>query len=243
MKDLSGAVIIFFIALFAFIKLVGPIPFSLSSVVTQKTDSFTVSGEGKATIIPDIAVVSVGVQAQGASVKIVQQELNSKINKISDAVKKLGIDKADIQTANYNLSPMYDYRNGNQKITGYEANSTLTIRVKNIDKANDVVDAATANGANQIGGISFDVADKTKAENDARALAVAQAKKKAEVAAKTAGFTLGRVINYSEGSGNSPRPYPMMAKADAVEVGMAPTQIEPGSSEVVMTVSLSYEIR
>ncbi len=242
MKDIAGAVVVFFICLFAFTKFVGPIPISVSSVVTQKTDTFSVSGEGKVTMVPDIALVNVGVTAQGPNVTQVQQQLNKKMNAISDAVKRLGVDGKDVKTTNYNISPTYDYTDGTQRVTGYQANSNLTIKVRKIDNANGVIDAATANGANQIGGISFDVDDKTKAENQAREQAVADAKSKAEIAARAAGFRLGRVINYSEGGGSSPRPVPMMDKAINGMAANAPTQVEPGSSELTLTVNLSYEI-
>ncbi len=245
MKNLPAAIVLFFVLLLAYTKWVGPIPFSVSSVVTNKTDTFTVTGEGKATAVPDVAVVTAGVQAQGNSVKTLQDELNSKMNKITDAVKRLGIDSKDIQTSNYTISPMYDYRNATPQITGYQASSTLTIKVRVMDKASSVIDAATANGANNVGNVTFDVSDKTKAENEARDLAVKEARTKAQIAARAAGFTLGRVINYSENTGGEIRPVPMMAKADsAVGVAAAPTtQIEPGSSEITIDVSLSYEIR
>lgn len=201
-------------------------------------------GEGKVTLTPDIARVQTGVTAQGATVKQVQQEVNKKIQAISDAVKKLGVDSKDIQTSNYSINPQYDYRDGKQKISGYEASSTFSIKIREMDRATDVIDTATANGANQIGGISFDVDDKTKIENDARSKAVFDAKKKAEIAAKTAGFSLGRVINYSENTGNTGRPVPMYAKAEMMGAAdQAPTTIEPGSEEIKVTVSLSYEIR
>lgn len=245
MKDLSGAIIVFFIALFAFIKLAGPIPLSISSVVTSKTDSFTVTGEGKVTLSPDIAKIQAGVTAQSASVKQAQQDINKKIKAISDAIKKLGVDTKDIQTTQYSVHPQYDYRDGRQKITGYEATTTLSIKVRDMEKANDVIDSATANGANQIGGISFDVDDRTKVENEARAKAVEDAKKKAEMAAKTAGFTLGRVINYNENTGGDMRPVPLMyAKTEmAGTADQVASPIEPGSQDITVTVSLSYEIR
>jgi uncharacterized protein YggE len=240
------AILVFFAALFVYTKLAGPIPFSLSSIVTNKTDTFTVTGEGKVTAVPDIAVLDVGVQAQGTTVTQVQEAINSKSNTIIATVKKLGVDDKDIQTINYSLSPTYDYQSATQRITGYQANSTLLIKVRKTENANSVIDAATAAGANQVGGVSFDVSDKTKAENEARDVAIAEAKRKAETAAKAAGFTLGRVINYSEGFGGV-MPMPMYAKADtAMMVGnpeRSATQIETGSSEIVVTVSLSYEIR
>ncbi len=241
MKNIAGAVIVFFLCLFAFVKLVGPIPLSISSVTTTKTDTFSVSGEGKVTMIPDIAVVNAGVTTQGPTVSQVQQQLNTKMNAISDAVKRLGVDSKDIRTTNYAISPTYDYRNPVQKITGYQATATVTIKVRHIDTANSVIDAVTANGANQVGGISFDVDDKTKSENQARELAVSDAKSKAEAAARAAGFHLGRVINYSEGGGAAPRPV-MYDSALPAAGGGAPTKVEPGSSELTVTVNLSYEI-
>lgn len=244
MNSIAGAVSLFFVLLIAYTKLIGPIPFSLQSIVTNKTDTFAVSGEGKVTMVPDIAIVHVGVTAQGANVTRVQEELNVKINAMSEAIKKLGVDAKDIKTSYYNISPTYDYSAANQRITGYQANSNLTIKVRKIDNANAVIDAATSQGANQVGGVSFDVDDKTKAENEAREAAVADAKSKAEAAAKAAGFKLGRVINYSEGGGSAPRP--MMydsAKTLPIAGGGEPTQVEPGSSEISVNVTLSYEIQ
>jgi len=243
MKNIGGAVILFFIALFAYTKLAGPIPFSVNSISTTKTDTFSVTGEGKVNAPPDIALVSVGVQAQAPSVKAVQDQLNKNINAVSAAVKSTGVDAKDIQTSGYNINPMYDYNGGAQRITGYQASTNLTIKVRAIDKANAVIDAATAAGANQVGGISFDVNDKTKAQNDARQKAVADAKFKAENAAKIAGFTLGKIINYSEDFGGAPRPIPMMAKAEVGLGAGAPTQVEPGTNEVTVTVTLSYQIQ
>ena len=246
MKELTGAVIIFFLSLFVYTKFAGPIPFSVSSIVTTKTDTFTVTGEGKATAIPDVAVVSVGVQAQGTTVALVQQQLNKKTNAVIDAIKKLGIDAKDIQTSNYNISPQYNFQEPTQRIVGYQASSNLTVKVRQMDKANTVVDAATNQGANVVGGISFEVSDRTQVESEARGKAVVEAKKKAVEASKAAGFSLGRVINYSGNFGGVVRPVPMFAKSDAAGLGAAesaPTQIEPGSSEITVDVSLSYEIR
>lgn len=244
MKNFAGVIVIFFIALFAYTKLAGPIPLSVTSVVTTKTDTFTVMGEGKATVIPDIAIVTVGVNAQSPTVKDVQQQLNTKMNAVIAAVKKTGVDAKDVQTTNYNISPVYDYQSRSQQITGYQASANLVVKVRDLDKSSEVIDNATAAGANQVGGVTFDISDKTKVESEARQKAVAEAKVKAEEGAKAAGFNLGRIINYSENfDGSVPRP--MYAKAEMAldsSGGGAPTQIEPGSSEITVSVSLSYEI-
>lgn len=231
----------FFILLFSFTKIFGPIPFSVNSVITTKSTTFDVTGEGKVTASPDIALVTVGIQSNGSTVKQAQDQINSIINKVSDAIKKLGVDPKNIKTTNYNINPTYDYTNG-QKITGYSASTNLSIKVRQLEKANSVIDTATANGANQIGGISFDVDDKTKLENEARQKAVDEAKKKAQDAAKIAGFKLGRIINYSENSGGI-NPMPLRAMVVDKAIGGAPTQVEPGSSEIVVSITLSYEIQ
>lgn len=234
-------ILAFFVLLFVYTKLAGPLPFSVNSVTTAKTDTFNVSAEGVSEAKPDIALVNAGIQAQGNSVKSAQDQINLSINKVSDAVKKLGVDQKDIKTSNYNINPTYDYQSQTQRITGYSASTNLTIKVRNIDLVNQVIDTATANGANQVGGVSFDVDDKTKAENEARQKAVAAAKKKAEDAAKIAGFKLGRMVNYSESFAPNVRPYPMMA-AGAPGVAKQDTAVEPGSSEITVSVTLSYEI-
>lgn len=242
MKQIAGSIVFFFLLLFVYTKLAGPIPFSVTSVTTTKTDTFTVTGEGKAVVRPDIAVVNVGVQTNGSSVKQVQDELNRKSNSISEAVKRVGVKDADIQTSNYSIYPQYDYQSGTQRIIGYQASSNVTIKVRDIDRANEVIDGATAAGANQVGGISFDVDDKSKAQNEAREKAVADVKRKAQDAARIAGFKLGKIVNYQESFGDQRPPVPLMARVESDKAAI-PTQIEPGASEIVVTVSLSYELQ
>lgn len=235
--------VVFFAMLFVYTKVGGPIPLTVSSVVTQKMDAFTVTGEGKVSISPDMAIVTVGVQTTGASVKTTQAELNKRINAVSDAIKKLGIDDTDIQTSNYSIYPTYDYQGTTQRITGYNATSNLVIKVKDLDKTNDVIDASTSQGANTVGGVSFEVSDKEKAQNEARQLAVDDAKKKAEQAGRIAGFSLGKIVNYAENFGGGGYPMPMFEARGAMDKNSLPTQVEPGSQEIVVNVSLSYEIQ
>lgn len=232
----------FFVLLFLYTNFAGPIPFSVSSVTTNKTDTFNVTGEGKAVVVPDLALVSVGIQAEGNTVAIAQDEINKVITKASSAVKQLGVDEKDIQTTNYNISPKMDFREGSQKITGYSATTNLSIKVKDIEKVNSVIDAATANGANQVGGVTFDIADKTTARNKAREEAVKDAREKAQQAAKIAGFRLGRIVNYQEDFAGSIPPMPFnRVTMDSKEAGV-PTQVESGSNEIKVSVTLSYDI-
>lgn len=257
-------ILFFFIILFGFTKLAGPIPFSVNSITTNKSDFFLVTGQGKVNAKPDIATISLGVQTNNATVKQTQDAMNLKINQVTEAVKKLGIDQKDIQTQNYNIYPSYDnpfqtktppapIRSLNmesvepipapdQKITGYAGNTNISIKIRKIEDANKVIDAATAAGANLIGNINFEIENKTKLENEARAKGVAEAKKKAEEAAKTAGFKLGKLVNYSEDS-YTPGGSTNMAYGVAQKDTDISTNTEPGSLDIVINVTLSYEIR
>jgi uncharacterized protein len=227
--------------IYGFAKFLGPIPIYVHSVQTTKSDSFVVTGTGKAAVKPDLAVVTVGVSAEGSTVKIAQDQLNNNINRVSQAVKNLGIAEADIKTQNYNVNPKYDFNGGPQKINGYTASSNLTIKVRDVSKANQVIDTSTTNGANQVGGVTFDAEDKTSAENEARIEAVAEAKKKAEESSKVVGFKLGNIINYSENLGGSPE---LRYAASPQDVAVSnKTNVEPGTSEVVINVNISYEIQ
>jgi hypothetical protein len=233
---------LFFLGLFAFAKFGPGIPLAVSQIMTIKNDLFTVSAEGKATAVPDIAVVNTGFTANGQSVAVVQNQANSVIKKISADLKALGIDTKDIQTSNYNIYPNYDYRESVQKINGYNINVSLTIKVRDFAKINNVIDTATADGANQIGGLSFTVDNLEKYQAEARKEAIAKAKIKAEDLARESGINLGRIINVSEGY-SSP-PVPTYAKVDVASGrggGGEATEISPGSSEITVTVTLSYE--
>ena len=228
--------ILFFAILFIFTKIIGPIPFSIDSVTTTKSTTFDVTAEGKTQVKPDVSKVSAGVSATGSTTGEVQNKIDSIISKVSQEVKKLGIDEKDIKTANYNINPTYDERGS---IKGYSGNTTLTIKVKEIGRVNSVIDSAVSSGATNVNNLGFEVGDREKYENEARSQAVMKAKKKAEDAAEIAGFRLGKIINYSENFGDVGRPIPLSLEAREE----AATPIEPGTEEIKVTITLSYEIK
>lgn len=243
----------FFILMFVYTKLAGPIPFDVNSVSTSKSDAFSVTGEGKVDAVPDSATVRLGVVAQAATAEAAREALNNNINKVIDAAKSLGVNEDKIKTENFNIYPEYSNNarplpadgvaSNQNRISGYTANTNISITVDTAELANQLVDAGTAAGANQVGGIDFQVKDKDEALNKAREMAVADAKKKAEDAARIAGFKLGKVINYAEGTGGG-YPVPMMAKLDsAASAQGGETNVQPGTNEIMVTVTLSYEIR
>ena len=242
---IASCLIGFFILAALYFRFVGPIPVSMTSTVTTRTDLFTTTGESKATAVPDIAKVNLGITANAQTAKEVQNQANQTINKITSDLKKLGIEDKDIKTTSYNLNPNYDWSEGRQRITGYQITINLEVKVRDFDKINSVIDTATADGANLVGGLQFTLNDDKLKDlrQEAREEAVGEAKSKAESLASAAGINLGRIVNVQENltSPFEPRPIPMMAleKSSPDE----PTQIEPGEQEIKVSISLSYELR
>ncbi|HSW89752.1 MAG TPA: SIMPL domain-containing protein [Patescibacteria group bacterium] len=231
-------------------KVIGPIPLSISQTTTNKQSTFDVTGEGETTAVPDRAQVSAGIQINETSVSAAQEKGNKVIDAITKDVIALGVDKADIKTSNYNLYPNYNYQTGNQQITGYSLNANLQITIKDFSKISQVIDKATADGANQVGGVNFTFSDakQEELENTVRQIAIGKAKQKAESLSKIAGFKLGKIVNVTEGNNIIPRPVPYLMNAQDISLGKgaggAPstaTPVEPGSSNFSMTVTLSYE--
>ena len=241
---LGATVILVLAAVFAYGKMGPGIP--ISSVVSQKQDFFTVEGVGKVTVVPDTAIVDLGINVQSPTVKSAQTQANTVIKDITSALKDLDIDAQDLKTSNYSIYPQYDYAAGRNRITGYQVNVSLTVKVRDIDKVNQVIDAATAKGANTIGGILLTV-DETKQKElkqQAREQAVKEAKTKAESLARAAGLSLGKIVNVQESDSSDPRPI-LYAKS-APEVGLGgggDTSIQPGSTDITSSVTLFYETR
>lgn len=272
--NLSGAILFFFVLLIIFSKWGPGIPFSVNQITTNRNDFFTVSAEGKVQTKPDIAETTIGFVGNGKTVIEAQTKTNAVMNRVTDAIKKLGVSADDIKTVSYNVNPEYSQqpvsmeldetkpqfggtsgssqaveiapmpalRDTNPKITGYSVNSSIQVKIKDLQKVNSVIDAATQNGANQIYGVSFTLADKEKVLSEARKIAIANAKKKATEIAGQAGISLGRIVNIYD---NETSPYGggMMYAAKAVPVQDSQTQIESGSTEIVVNVTLNYETR
>jgi len=221
-------------------------PLSLTSTVTQKMDTFQVTGEGKVMAKPDTAQISIGVIKTGPSINSLQNEVNTTINKVVADLKKLGIEEKYIKTTSYNLSPNYDWTQGKQRIIGYTISVRIEVTTKNLDKVNDVIDTATEDGANQLYGLNLTIDEERKKmlAKEAREGAIKEAKNKAFELARSSGMSLGKIINISENLYTPWQPsYYNYEKAVPAAGGGAPTEIQPGEAEVRVSVTLSYEIR
>ena len=236
-------IVVFFSLLFVYTKIAGPIPFSVSSINTQNSLPFEVTGTGKASAAPDKAQIILGVTSSAPDVLSAQERTNLSIEKIISELKNLGIPEKDIKTVNYSVSPEYDFSEGSQRIRGYSVSQNLEIKSP-IDKANQVIDLSTASGANLIGNISFVLDDKKEEElkNQARKEAVDNAKRSAEGLSRTSGIKLGKIINVRESYGPD---FPGPIALDSREALGSPEEIQtnltPGESNIEVTVTLTYQ--
>jgi len=214
----------------------------------QNIVTISVQGEGKMTAAPDIASLSFGVQTgRQPTADAAMKMLTDKMTKVFDAVKQSGVEEKDISTQYLNLNPAYDWQDGRQTERGFEATESLTVKVRDLSKISNVLDAAVKAGANQAGGVSFTIDDPKLLEAQAREKAIKDAEGRAEVLAKNLGVTLGALQGFSENGGNVP---PIMYMDRAMAVGgmakgaesVAPP-IPSGEQEINVSVNLVYRVQ
>jgi uncharacterized protein YggE len=136
---------------------------------------------------------------------------------------------------------------GKQTLRGYQVSQTLTVKVRDTDKAGDILSGVGSLGASQVSGLSFTIDDQDALEAQARGKAIDDARAKAEALAKQLHVSLVRVVGFSE-SGNYPMPYAYNARAgmamDAVTLESKSAPALPvGENKITSSVSISYEIR
>lgn len=245
LKELYGVILFFFLSLFLYSKFGPSIPFNVTS--QEKGMPLVVEGTGSAVSAPDSAKVRLGIEEAGANLESLQASVSQKSEKLTSALTAIGIEEKNIKTSSYQVYPQYSFERTPQQIIGYNVSLTYEVTVLDIGKVNEVLGTATAQGANSTSGVSFELSDETikRLTNEAREEAASEAKQKAESLAKASGVTLGKVLSVSEYS-NGGRPISFAQRLDSAEVGggepVAP-DIQPGESEISLTVSISYEIR
>lgn len=209
--------------------------------------TISVTGEGRVSAVPDIASLSFGVQTgRQQTAQIAMEKLTNDMNAVIDAVKEVGIEMNDIRTESLNLRPAFDWKSGEQIPRGFEANQSLRVKVRDLEKIGEVLSAATAAGANQAGGVSFTIDDPEELQAQAREEAITNAKEKAHELASQIGVTLGKLKRFNEGGALTPQP--MYERAMMSDIGYGgggdgPVPMPAGEQEVIMNVTLQYEIR
>lgn len=227
------------------------------------TNTITVSGEGEVSAVPDTATFSVTIQETATDVEVAQTTATKKSNDIVAYLKGEGIDAKDIKTADYSIYPQYEYSRsvcpaasdgvvycppGKQTLSGYQVSQTITVKVRDTEKAGALLSGVGSKGASSVSGLSFTIDDQDALEAEARGKAIDSAREKAEVLAKQLDVSLVRVVGFSE-NGNYPTYY---AKAEFATLasdamgrgGAAPApELPTGENKITSNVSVTYEVR
>ncbi len=167
-----------------------PIPGDLRTIA--------VTGNGEIVLVPDMAYINIGIHTEADDVSSAVTANNQQASEIKEAILSMGVEEKDIQTSNFNVYSMNRYDNMSNVVgTTFAVDNTLYIIVRDLTMLSELLDAALGAGANQIYGISFDIADRSGAVARARDLAIQDAEAKAAAVAETAGVALGKIHTIS----------------------------------------------
>ena len=241
----------FFLSL---VLIVGVIALGVLSILREKivyneNNQMSVSAEGEMFAKPDIATISFGVQTERAEEAAdATKDGTLKMNVVMAALKALEIDEKDIKTTQYNLNPVYSYgrQDGIRDLIGYELYQAATVKIRDLEKIGEIVEAVSTVGANQIGNVNFTIDDQDELQAAARADAIAKAKVKAESIADVAGISLGKIVNIYESSNAQPmyrNDFAYAESAKSIGGGGPIPDIATGEMEVTVNVTLVYKIK
>ncbi len=220
-----------------------PVVATTPGATTDTTHTITVTSTGTVTLVPDVARINLGVTVTQPTVEAARAEAARVMTAIIAAARGKGVAEKDIQTSGISLSPQYQSCSAGcpdqGKIVGYTMNEQVQVTVRDLDKAGSIIDAATAAGATNVNGISFEAADPDAAADQARADAIRTARTKADAMAKVAGVSVVGVVSIEESSGSTPVPY---RAAQAFAADAPTTPVSPGTTEVSAAVTVVYEI-
>jgi uncharacterized protein YggE len=203
-----------------------------------------INATGEVTRVPDLAVINAGVVTRSATAGGAIQQAATRMARVREALRQAGIADRDIQTSNITLEPQYTYANNQPpKLNGYSATNQLTIRFRDIENTGKILDALVAQGANQINGPNLTIDKPEAALDEARAKAVAAARARADLYARSLGMRVVRVVSVSESGGSYPVPPPMPMYARAEAAQAADSKIEAGEQKLQVNLAVTFELQ
>lgn len=230
---------------------------------TTATNVISFDGKGEVFAAPDLAVVTFTIRENSKDIKDAQDKVTAKETAVLAFLDKSGIDKKDIKAESYNSYPKYDWKQspcvysadsysgtycppGKSVLSGYEVSENITVKVRDLSKAGDVMSGVGAVGITEMNGPNFSIEKEDQLKAQARKMAIDEAKAKAESLAKDLGVHLVRIVNFNE-NGNYPMPMyasGMATKADSMMREAAPAPALPaGENKITSNVTITYEIR
>lgn len=192
---------------------------------------------------PDVAQIGAGVTTRAATAQAAVRQNATAMAQVVARLRELGIAPRDIQTSNFNLNPQYDYdrEGGTRTFVGYDVNNQVQVKLRDLDRAGEVLDALVSAGANNIYGPNFMLEADEAAKREARGKAYRKGQEMAREYARMAGYSEVRLLEISESfqSYGGPQPVALRQSAESADAG---TQIVPGEVGTGATVTVKYEM-
>jgi len=211
-----------------------------TTTATAPEHTISVTGMGDVTVKPDVADIYLGVSVTSPTAKGARDAAATQMTAVIAAIKALGVADKDITTTNVSLGPVYDYSSSTAKLTGYQFTNTVKATVRDLTKVPDVLDNSVAAGATVVNGVSFRLDNPKTVEAQARSAAMTDARAKADALASAAGVQIKGVASITEVSVSSPVYF--APQADAAKAVGASTPIQSGTTDVTISVTVSYLI-
>ena len=202
--------------------------------------SVTVTGTGSASVAPDMAIVHAGVVTQATSAAVAVSANNVIMETVLRALSAMGVADKDVQTTDFNVMPQYRQptEGRTQEVAGYQVTNRVRVTVRDLGQLGALLDEIIKQGANRLEGIRFAVADPAPVLDEARAKAMADARRRAGVYAAAANVTVGRVLLIQEASAIIQPPQPMATFRTA----QMAVPVAAGEQELSVTVTVSYAL-
>ena len=218
----------------------GPAPAWAEEKTMSRT--ITVSATGRISAEPDIVRLQAGLTTEASTARKALTENNRVMRELLEELDREGIAEEDVQTSNFNVSPKYSRpeRGGTARINGYQVSNQVSVTVRDIDRAGDILDTLVRLGANQMHGLSFEVSDADRLKDRAREKAMKNARRRAELLADAANAKIGDVIAIAEDAPiHGPRPVAMRRAAMAE----SSVPVAAGSQELVARVTVTWQLK
>jgi uncharacterized protein YggE len=214
------------------------------TISSQQDIGIWVTGQGEVTVVPDVAILSLGVEAQAATVAEAQQQAAEAMDAVMNVLDDSGIAEEDIKTQYYSIQPVWSWDDDkNQQILiGYRVTNTATVKVRDMAGIGSIIDAAVAAGGDyiRINSISFTVDEPEDYYEEIREEAMADAEAKAQQLAKLGGVKLGKPTYIAEFSSYDSTV--VYRDVEAAGEASVTTDISPGETEIWLTVQVVYSI-
>jgi uncharacterized protein YggE len=219
---------------------------ALPAAAQQPADmipSLQANGEGSVQVVPDIAIVTIGVVTRAATAGDALAQNSADLTKVVAAIKAAGVEEKDIGTSGFNVTPLYQTTprppaDQPPPIIGYSVTNDVKVTIRALATSGAILDQVVKSGANRVNGISFDISDRKSAEDAATKAAIAEAVHRGQLMAEAAGVRLVRILSVTASTGGG-GPVPAFARAD---FAAAPPPVLAGQRSVTANASISWEV-